>query len=165
MENIFTILFVFGLILVITVLFLYRKDKKRILPLTEQIYQDGKLSVSVVKEKRKAKLIIIEMLFTKKGVKLQDVFIELGAEDKTKKNVSLKPLFSGNPDTEVVDKPGEFYVKVPYTAVEEILSVVEFPAVSMKFAVESSDGKKYKSHLLSISERWGLLRMDSGIYN
>lgn len=165
MENLFTILFVFGLILMITVLFLYRRDKKKILPLTEQTYQDGKLAISVLKERRKVRQVIIEVLFKKKGVDLQDVFIELIAEDKSKKNVSLKPLFSENANSEVVEKPGKFYASISYFSVEELLSKIEFPAVAMRFAAESSEGKKYKSHLLSISERWGLLRMDSGIYN
>lgn len=161
----FTILFVFGLILLITVLFMYRRDKKKILPLTEQIYQDGKLSISVLKEKRKVRQIIVEVLYKKKEIQLHNFFVELAAADKSKKEVSLKSLLSSDPDEKFIDEQGQFYAGVSYDKFEELLSTIEFPAVALRFVAESSTGKKYKSHRLTISDRWGLLRVDSGNYN
>lgn len=144
---------------------MYRRDKKKILPLTEQIYQDGKLSISVLKEKRKVKQIIVEVLYKKSEVQLLDFFVELAATDKSKKNVSIKSLFSSDNNEKIIDKNGQFYASFSYDEFEELLSTIEFPAMALRFVAESSIGKKYKSHRLTISDRWGLLRMDSGNYN
>lgn len=165
MENLFTYLFVFGFGLIVVILYLYRKDKVRLLPLTEQIYQDGKLSISVLKEKGSVKQIIIQVLFKKKDSRILNIYVELTSEDRLKKNVDLKPLLHEKYDAETANEKGEYMADLSYPALEEFLVSFEFPFESMRFVAESTEGRKYKSHQLAINERWGLMKMDSGNYN
>ena len=165
MANLFTYVFVFGFGMIVVILYLYRKDKVRILPLSEQVYQDGKLSISVLKEKGSVKQIIIQVLFMKKEIGLLNLYLELTSKDKSKKTVDLKPLLHEKEDAENQDKQEEYIADISYLALQELLVSAEFAYESMRFVAESSEGRKYKSHQLAISDRWGLLKMDSGNYN
>jgi len=133
--------------------------------MTEQTYQDGKLIISILKEKGTVKQIIIQVLFKKKQIRLLNLYVELTSEDKSKINVDLKPLLPEEKDAGIQNKEGEFVADISYPALKEFLVSLEFPFESMRFVAESSEGRKYKSHQLAISERWGLLKMDSGNYN
>lgn len=165
MENFFTILFVVGFLLVIFVVYFYRKDKKRILPLSEQVYQDARLVVSIVKEKSSARQIILEVFFKKENVTLKDFMVELLAKDKSKKGVSFSSIFPENNRPKIFQDNNKFYTGVPYSDLKKALSFKDFPYESLRFVAETTEGKKYKSHQMVLSGRWGLVRMDSGIYN
>ncbi len=165
MENLFTYIFVFGFGMIVVVLYLYRKDKVRVLPLTEQIYQDGKLSISVLKEKGSVKQIIIQVFFKKKEIGHLNLYVELTSKGKSKKTVDLKPLLHEKDNPETQNEQGEYFADISYPAFEKYLVSAEFGYESMRFVAERPDGRKYKSHQLAISERWGLLKIDSGNYN
>jgi hypothetical protein len=165
MENLFTYIFVIGLVSTIAVVYLYRKDKKRVLPLSEQMYQDAKITVSIVKEKSAARQVIISVFFKKEDVVLNDFWVELTASDKPKEVVSFASIFTDSDRPEIRKERNEFVSGVPYSGLKKALGSIEFPYDSLRFVAESSEGKKYKSHQLSMSGRWGLIKIDSGHYN
>ncbi|MBE0651906.1 MAG: hypothetical protein IH595_13840 [Bacteroidales bacterium] len=165
MENLFTYIFVIGLISTIAVLYLYRKDKQRILPLSEQTYQDAKITVSIVKEKSAARQVIIKVFFKKEDAILKDFLVELIGEEKTKKYVSFASIFSEEIRPEILRDKSEFYTGVPYSQLKAALSSIDFPFKSLRLVAETIDGKKYKSHQLAMSGRWGFIKIDSGNYN
>lgn len=149
----------------IIVVYFYRKDKKRVLPLSEQFYQDARLTVSIVKEKSSARQIIIEVLFKKEEVHLKDFMVELLAKDKSKKGVSFSSIFPENSQPQIHQDNNKFYTGVPYSDLKKALTFKDFPYESLRFVAETKEGKKYKSHQMILSGRWGLVKMDSGIYN
>lgn len=165
MENFFTFLFIIVFSATIAVVYFYRKDKKRILPLSDQFYQDARLIISVVKEKSSARQIIIEVYFKNKTSALKDFMVELVAKDKSKKSVSFNSVFPENKNPQIVQSDNKFSVGVPYSDLKKALSSTEFSFKSLRFVAETMEGKKYKSHQMILSGRWGLIKMDSGIYN
>lgn len=165
MENLFTYIFVIGFVSTIAVVYFYRKDKKRILPLSEQIYQDARLTISIVKEKSSARQVILKVFLKKKQVGLKDFMVELIAKDKTKKSVSFSSIFQEENRPQILQEKNEYYAAVPYSGLEKAISSIEFTFESLRFIAETTDGKKYKSHQMILSGRWGLIKMDSGIYN
>lgn len=154
-----------GFGLTIAVVYFYRKDKKRILPLSEQIYQDARLTISIVKEKSSARQVILKVFLKKEQVGLKDFMVELVAKDKSKKAVSFSSIFNEETRPQILQDNNEYYAAVPYSGLKKAIASIEFPFESLKFVAETNDGKKYKSHQMILSGRWGLIKMDSGIYN
>ncbi len=165
MENIFNYLFILLVGATVAVIYFYRKDQKRVLPLSDQAYQDARVTVSIVKEKSSARQIILAAYFKRDQDRLLDFWVELTGADKSKEVVSFSSLFQEENRPEILQTQNEFTSGVPYSALKNALTSVAFPYVSLRFVAESTTGKKYKSHQLVMSGRWGLVRMDSGIYN
>jgi predicted nucleic acid-binding protein len=165
MENLFTYIFVIGFGLTIAVVYFYRKDKKRVLPLSEQIYQDALLTISIVKEKSSARQVILKAFLKKEQIGLKDFMVELIAKDKSKKAISFTSIFKEENRPQILQDKNEYYTAVPYATLKTAISSIEFSFESLRFVAETTEGKKYKSHQMILSGRWGLIKMDSGIYN
>ncbi len=165
MENLFTYIFVISFGMTIAVVYLYRKDKKRVLPLSDQIYQDARLTISIVKEKSSARQVILKVFLKNRNVGLEDFMVELVAKDKSKKAVSFSSIFHEENRPKIFQEKNESYATVPYADLKKAISSIEFSFESLRFVAETTEGKKYKSHQMILSGRWGLIKMDSGIYN
>jgi len=165
MENLFTYIFVIGFLSTIVVVYFYRKDKKRVLPLSEQIYQDARLTISIVKEKSTSRKVILKVFLKQEQVGLKDFLVELVAKDKSKNAVSFSSIFNEESRPQILQDNNEYIAAVPYSGLKKAIASIEFPFEFMRFVAETKDGKKYKSHQMILSGRWGLIKMDSGIYN
>lgn len=164
MENILTYFVVFGFGIAIVSLYLYRKDKQRLLPISEQQYAGLQMQVKIEKEKSKLIHVIIGLRFfirTNHWTKLE---IELIDQKRNKKIININSLVVQSTITEH-ETTADQELTILFNDLQDALKKEEFQYQSFRFVVETSESKKYKSHELAYSERWQLFKLDSGTYN
>jgi len=164
MENILTYFFVFGFGIAIVSLYLYRKDKQRLLPISEQQYAGLLMHIYIEKEKSKLIHVIIGLRFFNKSNHLTKLEIELIDPKRNKQIINITPLVRQNTktknDTAMIQE-----LTILFNDLQDTLIKEKFQYQSFRFVVETTEGKKYKSHELAYNERWQLFKLDSGTYN
>lgn len=161
MEDILTYVIIFGFGIGLVSLWLYRKDKQRLLPVSVQHYSNLEMSVCIEKEKGELTEIVIRL--DSKGKNLNPSSLELELIDK-KRNKQIADLThliqdhksSDFPVSKIQIKAGDFLA---------VLKEVDFPFVGFRIVVRTSNGNQFKSHELAYDGRWKLYKLDSGNYN
>lgn len=164
MEDIITYIVVFGLGFTLLGIYLFQKDKKRVLPLSKQLYSDAIFNINVIKEQRKVIGIQINLTFVKKAQTVKDLIVELVNTKKEITTVSMSQLIKRE-ETEETENPFEYSGTISFQSFKEILEQQNFIFESFRFVAETLDGKKYKSHQLGLHNWWTILKLDSGNYN
>ncbi|MBN2639861.1 MAG: hypothetical protein JXR65_12335 [Bacteroidales bacterium] len=163
MEDIITYIIVFGIGFGMLGLYMFQKDKKRILPLSKQLYSDGILTISVIKEQKKVKELMLQMTFIKNAQTINTIFVELVNKKKETLNLNITNLLSQQ--EEISETPFVFSGTISFAVFKEQVQQTDFKFESFKFAVETTQEKKYKSHALGLHDWWTILKLDSGTYN
>ncbi len=161
MQDVITYIIVFGLLIVFASLFLYRKDKKRILPLSQQQYPGFELTLSVGKEKNKIIFILFNTNNSKIQITSKNVFIEFIDKDRKRETNAFDKIIERKSKT--VSKFNG--VVFSYSDLKNSLEKIPFPFVSFRFIFVDDKGHKFKTHELAINSRWDLYKPDSGKYN
>jgi len=165
MEAIISYIVIFGLVITLTAVFLFRKDKKYLLPVSEQTFPQLIVTVLIRKEKNKIEEIILRLTPLKRPLQISELLLELTDGHHEKKIVDLKPIVGMT--TGVIDlspsEKAEF--SIPFQSFKELLSELSFPYERFRMTAGTPEGKKFKSHELGLNPRWGLLKLDSGKYN
>ncbi len=156
MENTFTYIIVFGLLIGFTSLYLFRKDNKRIFPLSVQRVAKTLITVSVEKQAKKVSKVHIEVTGLRKP---SHFFIELIDENRNRKDIPINSFLSS------VDNITVLHCSFPYDELKNSLNEDPFLFKTFRFGFVYENRKKIKSHELAISKHWNLYRVDSGRYN
>jgi len=165
MEATIGYIVIFGLGIFFIAVFLFRKDKKRILPISEQAYPQLIIAIFIKKEMGKISEIILQLSPLKKALQISEFHLELTNEEHDKKTIDMKPLL------ELSDKPIDllpaqsFRYSIPFSGFETLLSNQPGTYDRFRFVVVTPENKKFKSHALALHSRWGLFKQDSGKYN
>ena len=61
METTIGYIIIFGLVILFTVLYLYRSEKQTLLPIPQQTYPELLITVLIKKEKRKITTLVLQM--------------------------------------------------------------------------------------------------------
>jgi hypothetical protein len=152
MEDIFTYIIVFGLLTGFSALYLFRKDSKRSFPLSVKQWGKYILTVSVTKQNRKIKDIVLELNFP---VDPNDFFVEFIDNNREKESYVINDFLAH------VNKTGSNKIVFPYDDFRSALKENRF-----RFGCFLEDNNsKIKSHELTISKHWNIYPVDSGRYN
>jgi hypothetical protein len=152
MEDIFTYIIVFGLLIGFSALYLFRKDNKRTFPLSVKQWGKFILTVSVKKQNRKVKDIVIGLNFPADEKNFFVEFIGKGRKTESFRIVDF---------VQQVDKPSESKISFPYDDFKNKIKENRF-----RFGYHlDNNNSKIKSHELTISKHWNMYKVDSGRYN
>ena len=163
MEDIIGYIIIFGLGFGVIGLYFFRKDKQKILPVSEQLYSDLKLSIGIIKEKNKVSKIWFQVDLRNPKVRISGFFAELIDKKGDKTEIDLNPMlknFSDNPPDSSSHK-----VILDFVQFKDEIQKINFPLKKFRFFIVSENGKKYKSHELGLHNWWNLMKLDSGHYN
>jgi hypothetical protein len=146
---------------------MYQKDKKRILPLSEQLYASVRYKISVVKAQRKVQALMVTLLFTQDKQEVTEIYAELINKKRQTLSVSFKEVMKKAEELPPKDNPQQkhFNVEIQFEQFIELLEKAEFPFEALRIVTETKDGKKYKSHELALHNWWNIMKLDSGNYN
>ncbi len=165
MEAIISYIVIFGLGITLTAVYLFRKDKKYLLPMSEQTFPQLIMTILVMKEKNKTEEIVLRLTPLKKPLQISELLLELTDEHHERKIVDLKPIaeMTAGVINLLPSEKAEF--SIPFQPFKELLSELSFPYERFRMTAGTPEGKKFKSHELGLNPRWGLLKLDSGKYN
>jgi len=164
MQDALTYVIIFGFGIVLVSIYFYRKDKQRLLPLSEQWFSDLALIISVEKEKGNLVNVVINIRSNKNNNLCTGIGIELIDSRREIKYIELEPLIQTQTDNRYTRSNQQANV-IEYTALRDFIAKADFPFQSIRFVAEMKSGKKYKSHELAFNDRWHLFKIDSGKYN
>ncbi len=165
METTIGYIVIFGFGILFAALYLFRKDKKRILPISEQSYSQLIISIYIKKEKSTITEIILELRPKNKAIPISNFYLELTNENHDSETVDIKPLLT-TVEKEVTLQPGNIYQFPLLTQPFKIFLGNQNSAYDrFRFVVATPDNKKFKTHTLRMNTRWGLFKTDSGKYN
>jgi hypothetical protein len=165
METTISYIIIFGFGILLAALYLFRKDKKRMLPVSEQTYSQLVIAIYIKKEKGKITEIILQLSPLRNTLQVSDFYLELTNEDHDKKTVDIKPLMKLPPETIELKPPGDYRFSILSQNFETFLSNQTGPYDRFRFVVVTQENNKFKSHTLAMNARWGLFKQDSGRYN
>ena len=167
MQDIVTYILIFGFGFGILGLYMYQKDKKRILPLSEQLYAGVRYKISVVKAQRKVESLMVTLLFIQDKQEVTDVYAELINAKRQTLSVSFKDIMKTAEDLPPKDNPKKkhFNVEIQFEQFRALLEKAEFSFEALRIVTTTEDGKKYKSHELALHNWWNIMKLDSGNYN
>ncbi len=161
MEDILTYVIIFGFGIGLVSLYLYRKDKQRLLPVSVQHYSNLVMSVLIEKEKSELTEIVIRLDSKEKALYPSSLALELIDAKRNKQIAELTHLIQGNKSNNL--PVSEFHITADDFLA--LLKEVDFPFVSFRIVVKTSGGNQFKSHELAYDQRWKLYKLDSGNYN
>ncbi|MBN2615877.1 MAG: hypothetical protein JXR71_09305 [Bacteroidales bacterium] len=164
MEDVITYIVVFGLGFILVGIYLFGKEKKRVLPLSKQMYSDAIFTISVVKEQRKVSGINMALKFPKKAQTVQHLIIELVNTKKETSVVNITDSITRS-DIKGAEGPFDYEAYISFVTFKKLLEEHSFPFESFRIIAETLEGKKYKSHYLGLHNWWNILKLDSGTYN
>jgi len=165
METIIGYVVIFGFGILFTALFLFRKDREMLLPITEQAYPQLIMAIFIKKEQRKITEIIIQLKALKRPLQISDFHVELTNERHDKEVVDIKPIMGIANETIDLQPAQSFRFSIPFRVFETLLSNQPESYDRFRFVVVTSENKKFKSYALALNTRWGLFKQDSGRYN
>ncbi len=165
METIIGYVVIFGFGILFAALFLFRKDKEMLLPITEQAYPQLIMAIFIKKEQRKITEIILQLKTLKSPLQIRDFNIELTNERHDKEVVDIKPIMGIANETIDLRPAQSFRFSIPFRVFETFLSNQPGSYDRFRFVVVTSENKKFKSYALALNTRWGLFKQDSGRYN
>ncbi len=165
MEVIIGYIVIFGLGIVFVAVFLFRKDKRRMLSISEQAYPQLIITILIKKEKGKITEIILQLRPLKKVLQISGFHIEFTNEDHEKETVDIKPLMELTNNPVDLQPTQSFRYSIPFQVFETLLSNQSGAYDRFRFVVATPENKKFKSHTLGLHPRWGLFKQDSGKYN
>ncbi len=165
METVIGYIVIFGLGIIFVSFYLFKKDRKRDLPISEQPYPQIIMTVFIKKEKGKLSEIILQLRSLKNVLHIRYFHLELTNEQHEKETIDLKPIL------EIVDETIDLKPAQPMrfsfssTTFVKLLSSHSDTYDRFRFVVATPENKKFKSHTLGLNKRWGLFKQDSGWYN
>ncbi len=152
MEDIFTYIIVFGLLIGFSALYLFRKDNKRSFPLSVKQWGKYILTVSVVKQKRKVYAVKVALNYP---VDEKGFFVEFIDGKRNIRSIPVTGLLQR------VDKTSENEIAFSYLDFKKALKENRF-----RFGCYIKEtNTKIKSHELTVSKHWNIYPVDSGKYN
>ncbi len=165
MEAIISYIVIFGLGITLATVYLFRKDKKYLLPMSEQTFPQLIMTILIRKEKNKIEEIVLRLTPLKRPLQISELLLELTNEHHEKKIVDLKPIVNIAAGLINLSPSIKTEVPIPFQSFKELFSELSFPYERFRITAETPEGKKFKSHELGLNSRWGLLKLDSGKYN
>ena len=156
MEDIFTYVIVFGLLILFTSLYLFRKDKKRSFILSQQQLGKYLLTVREVKQNKKILSLILEL---NENTDPSRFFIELIDSRRERETRKLIDFLNDN------TKPTASGLHLDYEPFKEIIENLHKKGITFRFGYELNSSTKIKSHELTFSKHWNVYKVDSGRYN
>lgn len=165
METIIGYIITFGLGILIASMYLFKKDKPSLLPVSEQTYPGLILTILIKKKKRKISEIVLQLKAMKEPLTIGKILLEFTDKNHEKTitdmnsylNFSNKPLYL---------LPGEIVqLSLDFGEFIGLLDNTDFPYDRFRIIAASIEGKIFKSHELGYLSRWGLFKKDSGKYN
>jgi hypothetical protein len=165
METIIGYVVIFGFGILFAALFLFRKNKEMLLPITEQAYPQLIMAIFIKKEQRKITEIILQLKTLKSPLQISDFHIELTNERHDRKAVDIKPIMGMTDETIDFQPAQSLRFSIPFREFETFLSNQPESYDRFRFVVVTSKNKKFKSYALALNTRWGLFKQDSGRYN
>ncbi len=165
METIIGYIVIFGFGIVFVTMFMFRKDKEIMLPITEQAFPQLVMAIFIKKEKRKITEIILQFSPPKKALQICDFHLELTNERHEKETVDLKPLMEITAKAVELRAAQSSRFTIPFRAFETLLSNQGGPYDRFRFVAVTPENIKFKSFTLGLNTRWGLFKQDSGRYN
>ncbi len=165
METIIGYVVIFGFGIIFAAIFLFRKDKEMLLPITRQIFPQLVMTVFIKKEKRKITEIILQFSQSKKAVQICDFHLELTNEYHEIETVDIKPLMEITDETVELQAMQSSRFTIPFRTFETLLSNQRVSYDRFRFVAVTPENKKFKSYTLGLNTRWGLFKQDSGKYN
>ena len=165
METTIGYVVIFGFGILFAALFLYRREREMLLPITEQVYPQLIMAIFIKKEQRKITEIILQIKTPKKALQISDFHLELTNEQHDKKMMDLKPIMNVTNETIDIKSAQSLRFSIPFQAFETFLSNQSASYDRFRFVVVTPENKKFKSYALGLNTRWGLFKQDSGKYN
>ena len=92
MEAIISYIIIFGLGIILTAVFLFRKDKKYLFPMSEQTFPQLIMTILIRKEKNKIEEIILRLTPLKESLQISELLLELTDKHHEREIVDLKPI-------------------------------------------------------------------------
>ncbi len=164
MEETIGYIVIFGLGILFAALYLFKKDKQRLLPIAAQTYPQLHLVVSITKEKRKITALTLELTALKNGIFLRTLQLELSDQLHQKFNIDLAPYLL-LPDNRQLSPKEKTSLTLNFEDFTELLETADFSYETLRLVAVTADNKKFKSPLLGYHPRWGIFKADSGKYN
>ncbi len=165
METTIGYIVIFGFGILLTALFLFRRDKKRMLPISEQAYPQIILTVLIKKEKGKISEIILQLRPLKKALQTSGFYLELTNEKHEKETLDIMHLIKIPSKNVSLKQSQPTLFTIPFNNFVKFLSDQPDSFDRFRFVIISAEDKKFKSHTLILNTRWGLFKQDSGKYN
>jgi hypothetical protein len=166
MEDILTYVIVFGFGIGLAGLYFYRKDKKRLLPVSVQHYAGLEMIVQIEKEKSELTHITIRLVQAPNTPPPASLKLEMIDADRNKRLIDLTSIATIK---DITDKNYPSHaireLVLPFTKMSASMKTENFSYTSFRFVVENPSGNKFKSHELVYDDRWKLYKLDSGLYN
>ncbi|HDO26736.1 MAG TPA: hypothetical protein ENH02_01340 [Bacteroidetes bacterium] len=164
MEDIIGYIILFALGLGALYLYQWRKDKIRILPVSDQHYQELRLMIFIRRQHGEIQNLIFRVS-AKKDIIIQDILVEMISSKQETTSLSLKHLLedSGFPVHISSGKSSDFEVTMEKFRTEITRQSQQFN--TFRLVAETIKGKKFKSHRLAFSKYWSVFKPDSGKYN
>ena len=164
MEDIITYFIVFGLIIGGVAVWQLRRSKPRPYVLSTQHYPELKLRVLIQKQEGKTKNLVVQLIGHQE-LKVSSIFIELISRSRTFQMINAGQINADNELPLILRKDQIARFSYPFTTFKTYLQKSSFSFKSFRIAVETENGKKYKSHELAFNKTWVIYRPDSGTYN
>ncbi len=156
MEDIFTYVIVFGLLILFTTVYLFKKDVKKTFVLSRQQLGGTLFTVFEVKQHKTILSLVLEL---NRETVPSGFFIELIDAQRQRETVPVE-RFTKEPVQ--VSKNG---ILMDYPDFKAKIEQLQKKKMTFRFGYELGPGTKIKSHELTFSKHWNIYKVDSGRYN
>ena len=158
MEDVFTYVIVFGLLILFAFVFLSNKEKKKELLLTKKDYSYGSIRVLIVKHGKEIKFLAIETLRNKPYKDLPATLsVEVVLKDRSTVLLELPKNIVNGIETEKIN--------VDYKAFHQLISSATNHLQYFRIVATFADNRKLKSGILTFNKKWNIFTPDTGTYN
>ncbi len=160
MEAIIGYIVIFGFGIIFVAIFLFGKDKERMLPITEQAFPQLVMAIFIKKEKRKITKIVLQFSPPRETLQISSFHLELTNEHHERETVDIKPLMEITDETVELRAGQSSRFTIPFQAFETLLSNQPGSYDRFRFVAVTPQNKKFKSYTLGLNTRWGLFKQD-----
>ncbi|MCF6170384.1 MAG: hypothetical protein L3J66_05325 [Bacteroidales bacterium] len=164
MEDILTYIIVFGLIIGGVAAWQLRRSKPRPYVLSTQYFPELKLRILIEKQEGKTKEFVVQLTGLQE-LTVSAVFIELISKSRAFKTIEAGQIKEDRELPLLLRKNHTDGFSYPFNLFKSYLQKSDFPFKTFRIVVETTRGKKYKSHELAFNKTWVIYRPDSGAYN
>jgi len=165
MEAIIGYVVIFGFGIIIASLYLFRKEKKSLLPISEQTYPHLVVTTLLKKERRKTTEIVLQLTPLKNALTINEITLELTNKKHEKKLIDLRPHLHFSEKEQILSPPEKTEFSIAFQHFISLLNEAAFPYERFRLVAGTPEGKRFKSHELGYHPRWGIFKADSGKYN
>ncbi|MCF6342241.1 MAG: hypothetical protein L3J31_05485 [Bacteroidales bacterium] len=164
MEDLFTYIIVFGLIIGGVAVWQLRRSKPRPYVLSTQYYPELKVQLYIEKQEGKTKDFVIRLNGLQE-LTVAAISIELISKSRAFQSIEAGQIEEVNKLPFLLRKYQTADFSYPFDTFKSHLQKVDFPFTSFRISIETTQGKKCKSHELAFNKTWVIYRPDSGSYN